>query len=249
MKKNWMNKNQAGVTLLETAVVLMVITTIMAGVWVYIGQSRNLQLVTTAKQQHEMLVQRVRDHYRAYAGIIIPSGETAVRNEDLIDAGVPPAEMVRATTDDTIDHAWGPRRPNDDAMSSTPAGMLNWTEMGNSGVVIFASQGQDTETLPTCATACFFFGVHYRGVPYDACIKLATQLVTGPAADGLVYAEINNNDDDPMKNQSKGDLVPPTSVQVDNLCRTGTADGSGSATFIDTGADLTFIYRLRPSTS
>ncbi|NDC55649.1 MAG: hypothetical protein EBZ69_02380, partial [Alphaproteobacteria bacterium] len=56
MKKNWMNKNQAGVTLLETAVVLMVITTIMAGVWVYIGQSRNLQLVTTAKHQHLVLL-------------------------------------------------------------------------------------------------------------------------------------------------------------------------------------------------
>jgi prepilin-type N-terminal cleavage/methylation domain-containing protein len=150
-----------GFTLIEAAIVLAVIGTILGGVWIYAQRANEAARLEQAVGQLAIVLKNIRSYYLSYANIA-NSDVTST----LADADVFPAEMIRAGSSPTlVDHPWGPTRPNGTALAA-------------GGVGISGSNS-------------YFFILTYRGLSTADCIKFATRATAGGTATGLTAISVN----------------------------------------------------------
>jgi hypothetical protein len=190
---------------------------IMAGLWLVIGESRQAALLSQASSQHLALVDAVQNFYRNRASI--PAG---LRNAELVQAAIAPAEMQRAGTVDVLDHAWGPVRPNGAPLAAAALAVPLSPNLGTSGVAVYASNNVGN----SCAASCYFFAVAYRGISQDNCLKFGLE-TTSKTAKSLSAFVVNGN----------AGLGLSPAVQALGLACANAA-----------GSDMVFVHRLRPDT-
>lgn len=216
---------QKGFSLIEVAIVLGVIGTLIGGIWMFSKQSWTNSERTEAALQINIVATNVRNFYAGQLGV--PAKSQAALTSALFVVGAIPASMARTGgcgTSCIADNPWGP---------------------GNgSGTDSLGTFQVCNEVLPAipCASATApthtsqFFGIALTGLTQQTCGMLLDQ-VTGPAGPpGLVEVNIMGASEPSGFNlANKGHQIQPvTDTDANGYCPPPTNGGT----------TVTFVYRL-----
>lgn len=217
MKMHVPQLRQNAFTLMETAIVLVVVGIIFTGIWVFAGRAWNTTKLQDAAATIATTVANVRSYYGGQAGV--PNLGYQTLTSQLIGANVIPSSVVRSVACSGGSCA---DNPTTNVGTIDPNGsfrVCNW---------ILGTSTSCTVAAPGAVSS--FFGVNLTALTRSSCISLVQALSGSSGPSGLT--EVNINGTNLFANGKP--IQPVTATDATTNC-TSVADGS---------VNVTFVYRV-----